>query len=73
MKYEYTRIIEGCPKKMARIVTKRISDLEYEIVKFEIPTCHTEIGEELLKEITDDADKNGITLKVDIDKILPEK
>ena len=73
MKDEYIRTIDGDPTKKAIVITKRISDLEYEIIKFDIPIGHIEIGEELLKEITADADKDGITLRADIDKILPEK
>jgi hypothetical protein len=73
MKDEYIRIIDGDPTRKAIATTKKISDLEYEIVEFDIPVDYIEIGEELLKEITADADNEGITLKVDIDKILPDK
>jgi hypothetical protein len=72
MKNEYIKTIENNPTKKVRIVTKRISEKEYEMVKFDIPTEDTdgEIVEQLLKEITDDADNEGIYLSVDINKIM---
>lgn len=75
MKDEYVKIIENNPTKKARVVTKRISENEYEIVKFDIPAEYIDggIGEQLLKEIADDADNEGVTLHVDINKIMAEK
>jgi N-acetylglutamate synthase-like GNAT family acetyltransferase len=75
MKEEYVRIIENDPTKKARIITKKISEKEYEIVKFEIPVEYVDggVGEQLLQEITEDADKEGIALSVDINKIMSEK
>lgn len=75
MKDEYVRIIENDPTKKARAVLERIGDLEYEIVKFDIPTGYTdgEVGEQLLKEITDDADSEGVTLHADINRIMTKE
>lgn len=58
--------------KKARLVTVRISENEYEIVEFDIPKEYRNKGieDELLKEVTDDADDKGVTLRVNIDKIL---
>lgn len=71
MKTEYTKIIENSTKK-ARLLTKRISDLEYEIVEMDIPIelRFSGIEDELLKEVTDDADNEGITLRVDINRMM---
>lgn len=72
LKAEYIRIIENNPLKKARLVTKRISENEYEIVEFDIPEDFRFKGieDELLKEVTDDADNEGITLHVDINKMV---
>lgn len=72
MKTEYIKIIENNPMKKARLVTMRRSENEYEIVEFDIPKEYRDKGIEykLLKEVTDDADEQGITLYVDIDKII---
>lgn len=72
MKNEYIKIIENDPTKKVRIITKRISEKSYEIVKLDIPTedINGETVEQLLKEITDDADNEGIYLSVDINKIM---
>jgi len=75
MKDEYIKIIENDPTKKARLVTKRISEKEYEIVEFDIPIelRIKGIEEQLLKEVTDDADNEGITLHVDINRIMAKK
>lgn len=75
MKEEYVRIIDNDPTKKARVITKRISEKEYEIVKFDVPVecIDGETWERLLQEITEDADKEGVTLSVDINKIMSEK
>lgn len=72
LKAEYVKIIENDPIKKARLLTERISENEYEIVKLDIPVEYRNEGieEELLKEVTDDADNEGITLHVDINKMI---
>lgn len=75
MKAEYIKIIENNPTKKARLLTERISKNEYEIVEFDIPVEHRDKGieDELLKEVTYDADNERITLHVDINKIMTNK
>ena len=72
MKTEYIKIIENNPMKKARLTTVRRGESEYEIVEFYIPKEYRNKGieEELLKEVTDDADNDGAILHVDINKIL---
>ena len=71
MKAEYVKMIENDMKK-ARLITARRGENDYEIVKFDIPEEYRNKGieEKLLKEITEDADNEGITLRVDINKII---
>ncbi len=75
MKTEYIKIVDNDPTKKARIKTKKISEKDYEIIEMYVPLelNSSVIGEELLKEVTDDADREGIVLHVDINKILPKK
>lgn len=75
LKDEYIKIIENNPMKKARLLTVRRSENEYEIVEFDIPEEYRNKGieDELLREITDDADNEGVTLHVDINKIIPRK
>ena len=75
MKTEYVKIIENDPTKKARLVTAKRSENEYEIVEFYVPREYIDkgIGEELLEEVTSDADKEMITLHMNIDKILRGK
>lgn len=72
LKAEYIKIIENNPMKKARLVTVRRSENEYEIVEFDIPEEYRNKGieDELLKSVTHDADEQGITLHVDINKIM---
>ena len=72
MKAEYVKMIENDPMKKARLITARRGENDYEIVKFDIPEEYRNKGieEKLLKEITEDADNEGITLRVDINKII---
>lgn len=72
MKVEYVKIIENDYTKKARLITERISENEYEIVEFGIPEEYRNKGfeEELLEEVAGDADNEGVTLRVDIDKII---
>ena len=71
MKTEYIKVIENDNMKKARFITTKRGENEYEIIEFDIPEEYRNKGieEELLKEVTDDADNEGITLHVDIDKI----
>ena len=75
MKEEYTKIAESDPTKKARAVLKRLSEKEYEIVKFDAPIELIDggLGERLLQEIIDDADNEGVILHMDINKIIAEK
>lgn len=75
MKDEYIKIIENNPMKKARLVTVRRGENEYEIVEFDIPEEYRNKGieDELLKEVTEDADNQGITLHVDINKIMTKR
>lgn len=75
LKDEYIKIIENNPMKKARLLTVRRSENEYEIVEFNIPEEYRNKGieEELLKEVTDDADDQGITLHVDINNIMSRR
>jgi hypothetical protein len=75
MKDEYIKIAENDPTKKARAILKRLNEKEYEMVKFEAPIELIDggLGEQLLQEIVDDADKEGVTLHVDINKMLIEK
>lgn len=75
LKDEYIKIIENSPVKKARLVTVRRGENEYEIVEFDIPEEYRNKGieDELLKEITDDADNEGITLQVNINKIMTKR
>ena len=61
--------------KKARLLTVRRSENEYEIVELDIPEEYRNKGieEELLKEITDDADNEGIILRVDINKMVAKR
>ncbi len=72
MKAEYVKIIDNDPMKKARLLTVRISESEYEIVELVIPEGYRNEGieDELLKEVTEDADNQGITLLVDINKMM---
>ena len=72
MKTEYIKVIENDNMKKARLLTTKRGENEYEIIEFDIPEEYRNKGieEELLKEVTDYADNEGITLYVDIDKIL---
>jgi predicted GNAT family acetyltransferase len=75
LKTEYIKIMKNNPVKKAKIVTKRISEKEYEIIEFDIPIelRQNGIAEQLLKEVTNDADNEGVTLHVDINKIMANK
>lgn len=75
MKEEYVKIAENNPKKIARAVLKRLNEKEYEIVKFAAPIELIDggLGEQLLQEIADDADNEGVVLRVDINKIMSEQ
>jgi len=75
MKTEYIKIIGNDPTKKAKITVRKISENDYEIVDMYVPmgSGFTEIGEELLNEVTADADKESITLHVDINRILSKK
>lgn len=75
MKSEYIKIVGNDPMKKARLLTKRINEHEYEIIELDIPEEYIDkgIGEELLKELTDDADNEGITLSVNINKMMTKK
>ncbi len=75
LKTEYIKIIENNPMKKARLVTIRRSEDEYEIVEFDIPKEYRNKGieDELLKEVTDDADNEEVVLYVDISKIMAIK
>lgn len=72
MKAEYIKIIDNDPTKKAMLLTVRISESEYEIVELVIPEGYRNEGieDELLKEVTEDADNQGITLLVDINKMM---
>ncbi len=72
MKGEYKKILDNNSTKTARIVTKKLNEKEYEIVEMDIHTEFNfeETGYELLREVTFDADREGITLCVDINKIM---
>lgn len=74
MKAEYVKIIENDPTRKATLLTKKISENEYEIIKLDIPKeyWYKGIEEELLKEVTDDADNEGVTLHVDINKMIKD-
>lgn len=65
---EYIKVIENNPMKKAA----RISEDEYEIVEFYVPKEYRNKGieEELLKKVTDDADNEGVTLRVDINNMM---
>ena len=71
MKTEYIKVIENDNMKKARLLTTKRGENEYETIEFDIPEEYRNKGieEELLKEVTDYADNEGITLYVDIDKI----
>ncbi len=75
MKTEYIKIIDNDPMKKARIITRKLSEDNYEIVDMYVPMGpgFSEIGEELLREVTADADKESVTLHVDINRILSKK
>jgi len=75
MKTEYIKIIDNESTKKARIVTRKLSEIDYEIIDMHIPIefSHTKIGEDLLKEVTADADRESVTLHVDINRILSKK
>ena len=75
MKTEYIKIVDNDPTKKARIVTRKLSENDYEIIDMYIPIeCNSlTIGDEILKEVTADADREGITLHVDINNILSKK
>lgn len=75
LKTEYIKIIENNPMKKARLVTIRRSEDEYEIVEFDIPKEYRNKGieDELLKEVTDDADNEEVVLYADISKITSKK
>jgi len=75
MKTEYIKIIDNESTKKARIVTRKLSETDYEIIDMYIPIEYslTEIGEDLLKEVIADADGEGVTLHVDVNRILSKK
>lgn len=75
MKAEYIKIIENNPMKKARLVTVRRGENEYEIVEFDIPEEYRNKGieDELLKEVTDDADNEEVVLHIDINKIMTKR
>ena len=75
LKDEYIKIIGNNPMKIARLLTVRRSENEYEIIEMDIPVefIIKGIEDELIKEVTDDADREGIILHVDINKILSKK
>jgi predicted GNAT family acetyltransferase len=75
LKTEYVKIIDNDPTKKARILTRKISESEYEIIEMYVPmeSNFKGIEEELLKEVTDDADRERITLHVDVNRILSKK
>jgi predicted GNAT family acetyltransferase len=72
LKAEYIKIIENNPINKAKLITLRRSENEYEIIEFDIPKEYRDKGieEQLLKEVTDDADDEGITLHVNINNIM---
>lgn len=71
MKTEYIKIIDHDPEKKARILTKKINENNYEIIEMDIPVEYRFKGieNELLEEVTDDADRENVTLHVDINNI----
>lgn len=75
MKTEYVKIIDNDPTKKVRIITRKLSENDYEIVDMYVPmeSNFKGIEEELLKEVTADADREGITLHADINRILSKK
>lgn len=75
MKKDYIKIINNDPTRKARITTRKLSDTDYEIIDMYVPmgSDYVEIGEELLREVTADADKESVMLHVDINKILSKK
>ena len=72
MKLEYEKEIEGFTGQKARLLLSKINQKEFELMHFDIPEeCGSkiEIMEELLGQVTSDADKEDIILRVDFKKV----
>ena len=73
MKLEYEKEIEGFTGQKARLLVLKINEKEFELMHFDIPEeCGSktfEIMEELLGQVTSDADKEDIVLRVDFKKV----